>query len=597
VKLDFDANEGVAEDAVLRFLGLPILALPVLSFPLTDARKSGWLPPSLNLDNKSGVEFAMPYYWNIAPQRDATFTPGLATRRGVSLDSEYRWLEAWHSGQASLHVLPHDRVIGSSRSALRVLADADTPDGTVLRLRAKRVSNDDYWKDFPRVVGSMTPRLLEQDLSARREFRHVAGDLTLFGRVQRWQVLEDVDPLARFDAPYQREPQLGARYKTGLGGGLELWLESEVNRFSLPGVGTGPARPTGVRWHSLGSLSRPWIVPQGWITPKLSFNAASYRLDQALADGRTGANRVIPTLSIDAGLTFERNASWFGRSVLQTLEPRLLYVNTPFREQRALPSFDAAAKDFNFDSIFTESAFSGVDRVSDAHQITAGVTTRWIDPVNGTEWSRLGIAQRYLLRDQQITPDSVPFTQRFSDVLVLGATQVAARWWVDTSIQYSPETNRVTRSVLGARFSPGPFRTISAGYRLARGSSEQVELAWQWPVYGRERAAPAAASSTNGTCRGAWYSVGRINYSTRDSRITDSVVGVEYDAGCWIGRVVAERLSTGRSEATTRLLLQLELVGLSRLGSNPLQVLKDNIPGYRLLREDPATLPSPSTHE
>jgi LPS-assembly protein len=115
-----------------------------------------------------------------------------------------------------------------------------------------------------------------------------------------------------------------------------------------------------------------------------------------------------------------------------------------------------------------------------------------------------------------------------------------------------------------------------------RQASEQLDIGWQWPVYGpRPESTPAA-----GSCRGTFYSVGRLNYSLRDSRITDSLFGVEYDAGCWIARVVAERVSTGRTEATTRLLFQLELVGLSRLGSNPLQVLKDNIPGYRLLRED-----------
>jgi len=132
------------------------------------------------------------------------------------------------------------------------------------------------------------------------------------------------------------------------------------------------------------------------------------------------------------------------------------------------------------------------------------------------------------------------------------------------------------------RWSPGPFRTVAAGYRLVRLATEQLDIGWQWPVYGPRPDAPPAV----GACRGTLYSVGRLNYSMRDSRIIDSVFGVEYDAGCWIGRVVAERVSTGRTEATTRLLFQLELVGLSRLGSNPLQVLKDNIPGYRLLRED-----------
>lgn len=164
-------------------------------------------------------------------------------------------------------------------------------------------------------------------------------------------------------------------------------------------------------------------------------------------------------------------------------------------------------------------------------------------------------------------------------------------------MQYSPDGNRISRSVVGARYSPGPYRTISATYRLTRGLSEQVELGWQWPLYGPTPDVSRPRSTDGSGCRGSWYGVGRINYSTLERRLVDAVVGVEYDAGCWIGRVVATRQSTGLSEATTRLLFQLELVGLSRLGSNPLQVLKDNIPGYKLLREDRTVAPVSSAYD
>jgi LPS-assembly protein len=307
-----------------------------------------------------------------------------------------------------------------------------------------------------------------------------------------------------------------------------------------------------------------------------------------MSDGRSIASRAIPTLSIDGGLVFERRTRWFGSSVLQTLEPQLLYVNTPFRAQAGLPLFDTAAKDFNMVSVFSDNAFSGVDRVSDAHQITAGVTSRWLNPVSGAETLRVGVAQRYLLRDQQVTPDGVPLTRRFSDLLLDVSAHVSSRWVLNTEVDYSPEIKRITGSVLSVRYSPGPFRTLAASYRLVRGSSEQLDIGWQWPVY---RGADGAGAQRDGTCQGTLYTVGRVNYSMRDSRITDSLAGFEYDAGCWIGRVVAERVSTGQTEATTRLLLQLELVGLSRLGTNPLQVLKDNIPGYKLLRDERADPP------
>jgi LPS-assembly protein len=306
----------------------------------------------------------------------------------------------------------------------------------------------------------------------------------------------------------------------------------------------------------------------------------------------------VPTVSVDSAWTLERPASFFGREVRQTLEPRLFYVNTPFRQQLDLPNFDAAPKDFNFDSIFTENTFSGVDRVSDSHQLTAGVISRVLDPDTGVEALRVGIAQRYLFRDQRITPDGAPLERRFSDVLVLGSTSLVRNWTFDAAAQYNPDLRRIGRSFAGFRYSPGAFRTVGLAYRLSRGLSEQFELAWQWPVYG-PTPGPEAASRTPGAgkCKGTLYAVGRVNYSTRDRRLTDSIAGFEYDAGCWIGRIVAERLSTGRDEATTRLLVQLELVGLSRLGSNPLKVLKDNVPGYQLLREERTTITPFTPHD
>ncbi len=593
VKMDFEANEGIAENAVLRFQGVPILGAPVLSFPLTDERKSGWLPPSVNLDSKSGLQVSVPYYWNIAPNRDATITPLVSAKRGLGSELEFRFLEPRYAGTIATHLLPHDRLTGHSRRALNLEADSRPLDDVNVQLRTLRVSDDAYWKDFPRAVPSITPRLLASDLQASRVF----GEATLYARVERWQVLQD--ETARIEAPYQRSPQLGVRWRRGNGEGLALGLEAEVNHFVETSNGradpAAAARPTGTRTHALGSLAWSHATPGWTLTPKLSFNAARYSLDAPLADGQRQASRVIPTLSLDSAWVLERDAHWFGRDVRQTLEPRLLYSRTPYREQAGLPVFDTAGKDLNFDSIYTENQFSGVDRVSDAHQVTAGVTTRLLDPATGAETLRLGIAQRYLLRDQRVTaqadgtPDGPELTQRFSDVLLLGSTHLVPRWTLDASLQYNSDTARMVRSIVGARYSPGPYRTIGATYRFARDLSEQVELGWQWPIYGAtpaERAANAGAASNGTNCRGSWFSVGRINYSMRDSRVTDSILGLEYDAGCWIGRVVAERLSTGRSEATTRLLLQLELVGLSRLGSNPLQVLKDNIPGYRLLRDE-----------
>jgi len=583
VRIDLEANEGVAEGAVLQFLGVPILGFPVMSFPLTDDRKSGWLPPTINLDSKSGVEVAVPYYWNIAPNRDATITPAVLSRRGAALLTEFRYLERGDQGRIELDGLPNDRVAGRDRwLADFVHAGSRASSNLHYSLDAIRVSDNDYWKDFSRQIRSFTNRLLPATAKVEQASERYALDSRWYLGTQRWQVLASGDPTTEIVPPYDRSVQLGGRTAGALPLGLRVAAETEVNRFSLADRPPSSLRPNGWRWHGVASLTRPWETPATWVRPKLIVNAASYDVDQPMIDGHTRATRWVPTFSLDTGAIFERDSTWFGKGQRQTLEPRVFYANTPFREQLGLPNFDSAPIDFNTVSVYTENGFSGYDRISDGHLITAGATTRWLDANNGAETLRLGIAQRYLFRDLRITADGVPATQRLSDLLLDGSTSVVPNWQFDLQMQYSAEINRPVRSIVGVRYLPEPFHALSATYRFARGLSEQVELGWQWPVY---RGTGKRGSGGNG-CGGTLYGVGRLNYSIRDSRFTDSIAGLEYDAGCWIGRLVAERLSVGRTEATTRLLLQLELVGLSRIGSNPLQVLKDNIPGYRLLREE-----------
>ena len=588
VTLDLQASEGVAEGAVLRFQGVPILALPSLSFPLSDARRSGWLPPSFETDNRSGVELAMPYYWNIAPNRDATLTPRVITRRGLGLNSEFRYLEAGMRGTLALDWLPNDRVAGRSREALQWTHESNFNGGVRATIDGVRVSDDGWWKDFPNANRGPTARLLPLRLGLEQPFGVSGGQGLVYARALRWQALQGSDTAVV--APYERSPQIGVRLGGNVGSGWVYAMQSEFNRFTLPpGEQAQAGRAGGERWHLLGSLARPLREPGWFVVPRLSLNTATYSDSGLLPTGSARRTRTIPTLSVDAGIELDRQTEAFGRALRQTLEPRLLYVQTPYREQSNLPNYDAAAKDFNFSSIYSDNQFSGVDRVSDANQLTAGFTTRFVDANTGAEALRLGLVQRYLFRSQRVTaqgdgtPDGPPTDKRLSDALLLGSTSVLPGWTLDAALQYSPDIQRSVRSIIGVRYSPGPLRTVSTTYRFTRGLSEQMEVGWQWPIWSNQ---PASARTGGGGCAGTWYAVGRVNYSLKDSRVTDSVLGAEYDAGCWIARVVGERLSTGRSEATTRIMVQLELVGLSRIGSNPLKVLKDNIPGYRLLRDE-----------
>ncbi len=611
LRIDVESNEGVAEGAVLRFYGVPILAAPVMTFPVTDERKSGWLPPQVSLSSNSGLEVAAPYYWSLAPNYDMTLTPTLSSRRGYGLGTEARYLFPRLSGEARVYVMPSDQLAqGNERWAARWRHQGAWDRGLFFDAQVLRVSDDAYWKDGLPNAESLTPRLLATNalFQQRRELRwnDVQMEQTLYAREQRWQSLQDVDPANRFVAPYRREPQIGARWR-GLGSELDWSVQTEFNRFTHE----DPSFIDGNRAHAAGSVAWP-IGQDGWrLTPKLSFNAASYQYDKPLADGRTNASRLIPTVSVDNQWTFERQTKLFGQALTQTLEPRLMYLRTPFRNQLPLPSFDSAALDFNEVSVFADNSFSGIDRVSDANQVTAGATTRFISQDNGAELARIGWAQRFLFSDQLITPDGTPQTKRLSDVLLFGSTRAVRSWTIDTLLQYNSESSSIARNTSTVRYSPGPFRTVYGTYRLQRGTSEQFGLGWQWPLSGNAptlngspasdavraaqeaRAARAAAQVSSSGCGGTLYGVGRVDYDMQNRRWSNALVGVEYDAGCWIGRLVVERQSTSLNSTTTKLMLQLELVGLSRIGQNPLVKLRDNIPGYQLLydRKNGTALP------
>ena len=580
LSLDFESNEGRAEGATLRFLGVPILYAPVLSFPSTDARKSGWLPPSVNVDNRSGIDLSLPYYFNLAPNYDLTLTPGFLARRGLSMQAEFRYLGQQDQGQFAAHWLPDDRAAQRTRGSLDVSHSGQGFGGLRYDLAIQRASDDDYWKDFSRVLPSQMPRLLPQDLRVQRQW--TTGDDALrwggYARAQAWQVLQ-----SSTDAvipPYQRLPQVGMRVEGEMPGGMRMQLEAEYNRFVLASRPSTDTRPDGQRLHLQAELQRSFDEGWGWFSPSLRLNAASYKIGALAANAAVERRRMIPTASLDSGLRLERPAQWLDAPLIQTLEPRLHYVYTPFREQTDLPMFDSAARDFNELSIYADNAFTGVDRISDAHQLTFGATSRFIDPQTGAERLRLGAAQRYLFDEQRLTPDGLNTADRFSDLLLYGSGTPAPAWRIDGTLQFNTDTERFARSITSVRWQPKPFHTLAATYRFARDLNEQIDVAGQWPLY--------QGAARPGGCQTTLYGVGRTNYSLRDRRLTDSLLGLEWDAGCWIGRIVVERTSTGRSEATTRWMFQLELIGLSRLGPSPLKVLKDNIPGYSLLREEDA---------
>jgi LPS-assembly protein len=564
LRVDLDANEAVARNARLHFLGVPVLALPVLRFPVTDDRKSGWLSPELRFSSQSGFEVGVPYYWNIAPHHDLTLTPRLRARRGPGLDVEVRYLEPAWAGQWTVESLPRDALTGEARAALhgshtgRLPRLDGVPDAARYEIAAARVSDDDWWRDFDTAPLGLTPRLLPLRGRVEQPLRVAGLPARAYAQSHRWQVLQA--PGDVYAVPYQREVQVGVRLESALGAAGPAWsVETELNRFTLPDGSASSSRPTGQRLHLLGDVRLPWQAGGLSLTPRARLNVAGYDLEQALPDGRRSLARAIPSLSVDSGLTFERETTAFGRAVRQTLEPRLVYAYTPLRPQSSALAFDSAPVDFGFASVYAPNDFSGIDRVSDANRLSAGLVTRVLDATAGSELLRLGVVQRYLLQDQEITPLGPVLTERFSDVLLLGSTRIVPQWSLDATLRWSAQVQRLTRSVLGVAYTPGPGRSLSGSHRYARDASEQVDFGGQWPLWGWNDAGTGFAPG----CTRRWSGIGRADYNLRQQRLSSTTFGVEVDAQCWKGRMVAQRISTGVNQFATQLQFQIELIGLT----------------------------------
>lgn len=598
IEFDMADETGTATNGVLEFKGVPILAAPWASFPLSDKRSSGVLPPTINLDNQSGLEVTLPYYLNLAPNRDLTLYPTVMSKRGIDLGGEFRYLEPDYTGTLRAAYMPSDKLRDANRWATSLQHQQDLSRwlgwGSLgLSLNLNRVSDDNYWRDFPRTNTHLTQRLLPSDAT----LSWAQGPWSFNAGVYRWQTLQDVD--APIVAPYDREPSLSLQYAPGaftVAGldGLSTVFTANTTRFRSDRV-LSATDGNGTRNTLQGLLSKTWQTPGWYIKPSLKLNLRQYQFDDAFSSGSvnrpTSLNFAIPTVTFDSGLQLERNTSYFGRSFVQTLEPRLYYVRTPYHDQSMLPLYDTAAYDFNLATVYMPNPYAGQDRIADLNTLTLGATSRLIDPVSGAEVLSVGVAQRLRFSDQRVTlPGEDTITDRLSDLLVGGRVQLSDLWQVNSTVQFNTKTQESVRTTIGARYTPSNYRVLSATYRLKRGTptqqeSEQLDLGWQWPLSDLFGPRAPDLGVGRGMGPGHWYSVGRLNYSMPDRKIVDMVAGFEYDGGCWIGRVVLERLQQSTSTANQRILFQLEFTNFTRIGSNPLQTLKDNVPRYQYLRE------------
>lgn len=551
MELDRAVQVGTAQHASVVFKGVPILYAPWLQFPLNNQRKSGFLPPTFGSTGKSGAMLALPYYWNIAPERDATLTPRILSKRGLQLNGEYRYLDQSYTGKTNIEFLPNDSLTGANRYNLLLNHRQALGSGWSGGLNMQKVSDDNYFRDLNTTVATTS----QVHLPREGTLAYNGYGLSFLTRVQSFQTLQD--PLAPITPPYSRRPQFLLNGVWRNFPAVDLGLTSEWTDFRHPTLLNGK------RFSIYPSISLPLNQSFAFVTPKIGIHHTRYALSENNPSEVPDMTRTLPIFSLDSGVFMEREWQMRGKEYLQTLEPRLYYLYIPYQDQSRLPNFDSALADFSYAQIFSENQFVGSDRVNDANQLTAALTSRLLDPGTGQEWLRATIGQRYYFKEQQVVlPGGVARSDKSSDILAAFSGRVAPAWNVDAGVQYNTSRQQFQKTGVGVRYQPEVGKVLNMGYRFTRDALKQVDISSQWPITGR------------------WQGMGRFNYSFLDNRLLEGLAGLEYNGGCWAARMVVHQFATTTADTSSSIFFQLELFGMGRIGSNPLDILKRNISGF-----------------
>ncbi len=545
LKLDKKKGFGTARRVTVRFFKVPIFYFPYLTFPITDKRLSGFLMPRIGRSNKLGTTLALPYYWNIAPQYDATLTPRFMSKRGTQLQTDFRYLGRRHSGQLRFEFLPNDNEAGDDRAAgsfkhsqtLSPLWSAD--------IDLRGVSDKDYMNDFGDnlAISSQTHLPSTANISYR-------GSIWQFStRLSSYQTIDKT--LSPTQEAYDRLPQiLLAASKISKGGRLRLGFDSEWVAFEHD------VNLTGRRLNINPYISFPLRKSYGFLIPRISAKHIAYELDDS---GNTKPDLTVGMVSLDSGLIFERNTRIGKRRLVQTLEPRLYYLYVPFKNQDQLPIFDSSLPDFNFSSLFRENRFIGGDRIGDANQVTLAITTRFLDADNSSEYFSFSLGQIYYFDDQRVNIPASTILRNTSDLVAEAQARLPGNWFVRSTLQWNRDTKETQKGTFYLQYHPSKDKIFNFSHRFLRNDDEQVDVSLQWPVVR------------------SWTVMARSNYSLKDERNIGSYAGFQYKSCCWAIRVFADRRVDQNGVQNKSVMLELRLSGLTKFSKSPASPLVQSV--------------------
>ena len=590
IDVDTDSGMGVARNATLRVGKIPVLYVPWFPFPIDNRRRTGLLYPNIGSSGRNGFDWRQPIYLNLAPHYDATIVPRLMSKRGLQLGGEFRYLTQGGGGTLEFAYLPSDNLVTREREeeAAEFLANGypsanrrkedrayfefkgrqDLTAAWQARADVSWISDPRYLEDFSSNVEGLAPYSLYSNIG-------------IYGHGRRWEaaIMADHQQLADYTLdetilPHDRLPRAFGRWEQPLQDWLSAGVDAEAVRFHHP------ERPGGGRLDVKPWISMPLQGNSWFITPKLAWRYTGYQLDDALVAG-TGGNspsRSLPIASFDAGVFFDRSTTIGGTSYLQTLEPRLYYLNVPYRDQDHLPLFDTRPMTFSWGQLFRDNRYTGADRQTDANQLTVAVSTRLLRQSDGREKFSASLGQiRYFDESRVTVPGEVPVERGKSAWVGDASWAVNDRWSIGGSYQWDPKFRRKDLASLRTRYLIGDDGIANFGYRYRRDLLEQVDFNFLYPV------------------NPSWSVVGRYYYSLHDDQLLEGFAGVQWDSCCMAARVVVRRYLHNRmGDLGNSIQLELELKGLGSAGPDTESRLRRAILGY--YREDLYLVPPPGAN-
>lgn len=604
---DLDINQqthtGTGRNVRLDFLGVPIFYTPWISFPVGNERKSGFLFPSFGGSSRGGNALSVPWYWNLAANYDDTITPTYDTSHGFKLDNEFRYLGESSKGTLLTGYLPSDQQhvrqnsatdpqVHSWRAWGQLTYRNDFTDVLRLDVNAGEVSDKQWFEDFGATRDINSTVYLTRALNLTAYSAHWQAELN----VLNLQIIDNTT--ASVDRPSSLLPQLTLDGHQPLPFGADFALNSEFTYFtrgvlidpSVADANTNKVLVEGQRLTALPTLSLPLRNAGMYVIPSASWHYTGYQLQRYTDAASAGTYNInanyalnrspsisAPTYSLDTGMAFERMSGSKQQRIL-TLEPRLLYSYVPYRDQSDIPRIDTGLPDFNLVQLFQTNRFIGPDRLGDTQQLSAGVTTRMLDAADGRQFLSGTLGQAFYFKTPCVTAldqttCSTATNDRSSDVIGQLSLSAYKNWNVNMGVQWDPDLGRSQRGDFSFQYRPANDRTVNLGYSYDRSSTDSQKWVEQW------------VSSFAWPISSSWSSYGRVVYSRLDRKFLDHFAGLEYRSCCWNIRAVVGRAVTTRSgEYDTQYKLQLELKGLSSVGTAD-TFLESSIPGYSARRE------------